>query len=169
MRPTNSTIFLLPGLGLNRKELTEKYGFVNAFIGDVNRTIRIKGIYLLFTGMNGHFFEDYPEFTNIFEDLYEPVKDSGYMVLIVPFPKHFIKDYKSILKGEYSKLSKKYKELFPDTKDDKPSLYHHIFNKTDGLKKYWEENLDSELNTDLDFWEKFDSETETLDINKIKK
>jgi len=55
MKPNNSTIFLLPGLGLNRKELTEKYGFVNAFIGDVNRTIRIKGVYLLFTGMNGAF------------------------------------------------------------------------------------------------------------------
>jgi len=69
---------------LNRKELTEKYGFVNAFIGDVNRTIRIKGVYLLFTGMNGHFFEDYPEFTNIFEICMKPL---GVLIIcaIIPF------------------------------------------------------------------------------------
>ena len=172
-RPTNSTIFLLPGLGLNRHELEEKYGFVNAYVADKDKTIRIKGVYLLFSSFNGHFFEDYPEFGAIMEDLYEPIDTPNayvhhpYIVMVLPFPKHYIKDYNKILKGEYSKLSKSYKELFPMERNGKPSLYYHIFNKTDGLKNYWENNLDAELDVDKDFWQIFDTEQETLDINKI--
>lgn len=166
-RPTNSTIFLLPGLGLNRHELEEKYGFINAFIADKNRNIRIKGVYLLFDAFNGYFFEDCPEVGMLMEDLYEPQLPNPHIVLVLPFPKHFMRDYNKILKGEYSKLSKSYQQLFPMERNGKPSLYYHIFNKTEGLKNYWENNLDAELDVDKDFWQIFDKEQETLDMIKI--
>jgi hypothetical protein len=167
---TNSTLFLLPGLGLHRTEIEDRYYFLNAYVADQNRVFRIKHpIVLVFDNgsIGTDFLTDHPDLVLYFEDTY--VYDDKFTVIIFSFPERYSKDYNLVLKGKYSKLSKAYMELFPELgMSGKPSLYHHIFNKTEGLRNYWQKNLDSEIDTSKDYWQTFDLERETFDYKNIK-
>jgi hypothetical protein len=51
---------------------------------------------------------------------------------------------------------------------DEISLQYRIFNKTEDLKKFWEEKLGVEFDDSMEVWQGFIEENETLDINKLK-
>jgi capsule polysaccharide export protein KpsE/RkpR len=51
---------------------------------------------------------------------------------------------------------------------DEISLQYRIFNKTEDLRKYWEEKLGVEFDDSMEVWQGFIEENETLEIDKIK-
>jgi hypothetical protein len=51
---------------------------------------------------------------------------------------------------------------------DEISLQYRIFNKTEDLKKFWEEKLGVEFDDSMEVWQGFIEENETLFIDKLK-
>jgi hypothetical protein len=43
-----------------------------------------------------------------------------------------------------------------------------VFNKTEDLKQFWEDKFGMELEDDMEVWDGFFEENETLNLNKIK-
>jgi hypothetical protein len=78
--------------------------------------------------------------------------------------------------GKYSKTSREFQAMFPKIikikknglHKDEISLQYRIFNKTEDLKKFWEEKLGVEFDDSMEVWQGFIEENETLDINKLK-
>lgn len=189
-KKTCATIFLLPGIGLKRQELMKR-GFISAYIDDELHDVHYeRAVYLLYKP------QQIEEFQKFLEEEYKRtpllVEDydyqGGYVVTVYKFPEEFIKEYDLFLKGKYSKFRKKYVELFPtrvkvydnssDTVKEKLSLQYHIFNRTNALRKFWEEKLGygphsigdhQELPEDLEYWSMPNIIKETLNINELWK
>ena len=51
---------------------------------------------------------------------------------------------------------------------DEISLQYRIFKKTRDLKEYWEDLTGEEFTDDMEVWEGFHEENETLDLEKVK-
>ena len=76
----------------------------------------------------------------------------------------------------YSKTSEDFQNQFPikisivraNLERRELSLQHRIFNKTSDLKEYWENKLDVVFSDDMEVWEGFHIENETLDLDKLK-
>ena len=102
--------------------------------------------------------------------------DGGYVVLVYKLNEQYNEDWNLVKQGKYSKTSKEFQNLFPKVKKvivngrykDELSLQVRIFNKDPQLKEYWEELLNVPFKDDMEFWDKFDEEKETLNIDKIK-
>jgi hypothetical protein len=105
---------------------------------------------------------------------------NNYSMIVLSYPSKFKEDFNKIVGGKYSKLSEDFKSRFPETRDALDSegkvlgkeytLYYHIFNKTDWLKKFWLKRLDLvELNEDLELWEKPQQEDLIFNIKIIEK
>lgn len=181
VKRTCSTIFLLPGIGLKRQSIL-KHGFVSAYMDDVNHDVHYENsVYVLYKPEQIEEFQkflssEYKRTPLLVEDYDYP---GGYVVTVYKFPKEFMEEYDLFLKGKYSKFSKKYMDLFPvriDTHDPetgmtkmKYSLQYHILNRSDAMKRYWEEKLgmEGELPEDLEYWKIPDKKEETLNINEL--
>jgi hypothetical protein len=175
-----STLFLLQGIGLDVKELN-RYGFISAFIDDINHNIKYESsVFLLF---QPHELEDLQQFirkeykrTELIREDYD--YEDGYTVLAYSFPSKFFPDYEKFLMGEYSKFSDEYKNLFPKYEvitDDKNipkktySLYYHVFTKSNAFKKYFEDKLGVALDEDQEVWSSPDLvKKDKLDIEFVK-
>lgn len=181
-KKTCSTIFLLPGIGLKRQSLL-KQGFVSAYIDDATHDVHYENaVYLLYKPAQIEEFQtflqaEYKRTPLLVEDYDYP---GGYVVTVYKFPEDFLREYDLFLRGKYSKFRKKYIDLFPtrvevyDSKTnsvkDKFSLQYHIFNRTNALRKFWEEKLgyeDNGLPEDLEYWSIPDVKKETLNINEL--
>lgn len=103
----------------------------------------------------------------------------NYSMIVISYPERFKGDFDKIVEGKYSKLSEEFKKGFPETREVLNSeqkvlgleytLYYHIFNKTDWLKKFWLKRLDLvELNENLELWEKPRKEDLVFDNKNIK-
>jgi len=182
VKKTCTTIFLLPGIGLKRQNLL-KHGFISAYIDDKNHDVHYDtSIYLLYKPEQVEEFQkfltsEYKRTPLLVEDYDYP---GGYVVTVYKFPAEFLEEYDLFLKGKYSKFRKKYVDLFPMKVEvfnerthmysERYSLQYHIFERTDAIRKYWEERLgykDGELPTDLEYWSIPEKEKETLDINTV--
>lgn len=177
---TNSTLFLLPTLGLVKQELTW-FGFIDAFIGDVNHEKYDQGLYLLFkpSKLDAEFnlwIDKHRKRLDFIED-YDV--DKGLVMLVFKLPVKYINDYTLFQEGKYSLFSKEFKELFPMTKDKldgrnnvlakEYTLYYHIFNKTDWLKKVWVDRLGLEsVSSEFELWDKPNPDREIFDIKLHK-
>lgn len=171
------TLFLVRPLGLLLSDI-EKYGFINAFISDVNEEHQYENcVYLLFKPSDMDLFMDFLErerdLRNVVEDYdYE----GGYVVVVYMLPSKFYKDYDLIKQGLYSKTSRAFQEVFPKVikivkngrHRDEISLQYRIFNRTQDLINFWEEKLGVRFSSDQEVWEGFHLEKETLNIDKIK-
>ena len=51
---------------------------------------------------------------------------------------------------------------------DEISLQYRIFNKSEELRQYWEDKLDITFTEDMEVWDGFSIENETLDLDTIK-
>lgn len=179
MKPTVTTIFMLPTLKISRDGLRNN-GFINAYYRDKDHTCDYENcIYVLFRPDNIYKFRDflqseYRRTKNIVED-YDYEK--GFVVAVYQLDDRWNEDFEKIKKGKYSKTSDEFQSMFPRRldiiKDGKRfydvSLQWRIFNKTDDLKAYWEDKLGVQFDGDMEFWEIWDEEKETLNINKIMK
>lgn len=157
-KKTISTIFFAPTI-IN-VEAAENNGFQNCFIKDRgSETDYPDSVYLLFKPSNMDKFKDfldheYERGSSIIEDYDYP---DGFIVLVYQLNMEFRKDFALIKKGQYSKTSLEFQELFPKTKkvlEDKKwintmSVQHRIFNKTEDLIEYWEEKLGIRFQRDM--------------------
>jgi hypothetical protein len=178
---TCSTIFLLPAIGLQRKDIL-KYGFMNAYLNDINHEPQHDlSLYLLFKPGDMDAFQvfldkEYKRTKSLIED-YDYA--GGYVVTVYRMSQEYLKEYEMFLKGKYSKFRKKYMQLFAKTVEvmdengkiiTETSLAHHIFDRTPSMREYWEEKLGENLDEDAEMWSKPDFRGgETLDIYKIGK
>ena len=175
---TTTTMFLVPGLGINVEEVKFRYGFINGYLQDKEREPYERGVYLLFKPKDmiefQLFFEREKKRTiNLIEDYdYE----GGYIVQVYVFPDEFLMEYKLFLKGRYSKFRQKYKILLPDldSKIDSEgipftelSLSFMIMYKSKALREYLEKKLGTEFDEEDELWSKPDIRRETLNIIKI--
>ncbi len=182
VKKTCATIFLLPGVGLSRQKIL-KHGFISAYIDDKGHDVHYNNaVYCLYKPNQIEEFQkfltsEYKRTPLLVEDYDYP---GGYIVTVYKFPSEFMEEYNLFLQGKYSKFKKKYIDLFPSKVEvfnesthmysEKYSLQYHIFERTDAIRKYWEDRLGykpGELPADLEYWSIPDKEKETLDINAL--
>lgn len=180
MMDTNTTMFLVPGLGINVEEVRFRYGFINGYISDKDQYAYDRAVYLLFKPKDviefQLFFEREKKRTINLIDDYD--YEDGHTVLVYEFPSKFDKEFQLFLGGRYSRFRNKYKELLPvfESKldeDDIPFSEHTIqfmvIYKSKALREYLEKKMDTILTDDEELWSKPNIELETLDISKILK
>lgn len=179
-RKNCSTIFLLPGIGLYRKDIV-KYGFLSAYIDDINHPIHyVDSVYLLYKYDNHAMFQAFLDnererAVNLILEDYD--YEGGYTVVVYKFPEKFMPEYNNFLIGKYSSFRNEYKNIFPvsvEVMNDKGvkekwmSLQHHVFGRTDTIKSFWDEKLGITLTEDMECWSAPSiAEKETLNINDL--
>lgn len=178
VKKTITSIFMVPTLGIDKNGAKDN-GFINGYSKDGHREIQYENsIYLLFKP------EDLDKFRTFLDDEYERTKEiiddydyeGGYVVLVYQLNKKFKRDFGFVREGMYSKTTPEFQALFPKIikikrgglHKDEISLQYRVFNKTEDLKKYWEEKLGIEFEEDWEVWDGFDLDKETLFIDKIK-
>ena len=178
VKKTITSIFMVPTLGINR-ELLKDNGFINGYCRDSNRDVQYQGsIYLLFKPT------DLDKFRSFLDAEYERTKaviddydyEDGFVVVVYELKSKYKKDFNLIREGLYSKTSQDFQNLFPKIvkikqnglNRDEISLQYRVFNKTEDLKQYWEDKLGVTFDDDMQVWDGFDVEKETLNLNKLK-
>lgn len=174
---TVSAIFMVPPLKIDNKTLEEN-NFINAYSKDKTGTIYEDSVYLLFKPENyklfDYFLVEERERSKFLVDEYD--YEGGFVVLVYNLDSKYKSDWDLIKQGRYSKTSQEFQNLFPKVKKimvdgkhrDELSIQHRIFRKATDLKEYWEDKLKVEFSSDMECWEGFDEQKETLDINQIK-
>lgn len=178
LKRTITTIFIVPTLGINREKLKDN-GFINGFIKDGSKEVQYENAaYLLFQPSNldkfKEFLDEEYERTKTIIDDYD--YEDGYVVVVYQMNKKFDKDFGLVKLGMYSKTSKEFQALFPKIikikvnglHKDEISLQYRVFNKTEDLKKYWEDILDMEFDDSMEYWQGWIDEKEVLNIQNIK-
>jgi hypothetical protein len=178
LKKTITSIFMVPTLSINRDKLKENE-FVNAYVNDERRDVQYENsIYLLFCPKDLDKFKEfldgeYERTTAIIDDYdYE----DGFVVIVYELNKRFNKDFNLIKQGMYSKTSKEFQSMFPKIikikrnglHKDEISLQYRVFNKTEDLRKYWEEKIGVDFDETMEVWQGFIEENETLNLDKIK-
>jgi hypothetical protein len=169
---------MVKSLKIERDKLLSN-GFINGYIKDLNQDFHYEDcVYLLFkpTDMDrfAFFLDQEKERTDAIVDDYD--YEGGYVVVVYQLDPEFKPDFDLIRQGQYSKTSRRFQELFPKVMKvvkngkhkDEISLQYRIFNKTQDLVNFWEENLNISLDSDQEVWEGFHEERETLNIHKLK-
>jgi hypothetical protein len=175
---TIASIFVVPTLKINRDDLKEN-GYINGYMSDTRRDAQYKNaVYLLFKPDNLDKFREFldkeSERTKSLLDDYD--YEDGYVVVVYTLENKWKKDFALIKEGLYSKTSKEFQDLFPkvikimknNLHRDEISLQHRIFRKSEDLRQYWEDKIDISFTDDMEVWEGFQIENETLDLDKIK-
>ena len=104
--------------------------------------------------------------------------EDGYVVIVYKLDPEWRKDFANVKEGFYSRTSKEFQDLFPETivvkrnkkqlpKKEK-TLQHRVFTKSEELKEYWEEKIGITFSDDMELWDGFILENETLDLEKLK-
>jgi len=178
IKKTITSIFIVPTIKVPTGKLKEN-GFINGYIKDDGHDTQYKDcVYVLFKPTNMDVFREF------LDAEYERTKDvvedydyeDGFVIIVYKLKSKFKKDYELIMQGMYSKTSKSFQNEFSKVvkivKDgkhmDELSLQVRVFKKSPDIKEYWEEKLDIEFTEDMEYWEGFHIENETLYINKLK-
>ena len=178
IKKTITSIFIVPTLSIGREKLVDN-GFINGYIKDGRKEVQYEScVYLLFKP------EDLDKFREFLDAEYERTKsivddydyEDGYVVVVYMLNSKLDKDFELVKQGRYSQTSPKFQEIFPKVVKlkrnglyrDEISLQYRIFNKTEDLRKYWEDLIDTEITPDMEVWSTFIEEDETLNLDKIK-
>lgn len=178
LQKTITTIFIVPTLSVGKEKL-EDNGFINGFCKDNEREVQYENcIYLVFKPTN---LDKFREFLDVEYERSKQVIDDydyegGIVVIVYELNPKLIDDVNLVKKGKYSKTSEKFQRIFPKIvkvkknglMKDEISLQYRIFNKTEDLRKFWEEKLDVELDEDSEVWSTFIEDNETFSLTKIK-
>jgi hypothetical protein len=178
LKKTISTIFMLPTLKIPKERLTEN-GFINCYELDEEHDVKYPNcVYLLFKPTNFRTFrafldEEYERTTNIIED-YDYGK--GFVVVVYKLDPKYINDFKLIRSGRYSKTTKNFQSIFNKTikilrngsPSEEVSLQFRIFNKTKDLVDFWEEKMGIRLEKDMEVWQAYEKERESLTATKLE-
>ena len=178
IKKTITSIFIVPTLSIGREKLVDN-GFINGYIKDGEKEMQYEDcIYLLFKP------KDLDKFKSFLDVEYERTKsiiddydyEDGYVVVVYLLNSKLEKDFELVKQGKYSKTSPAFQSIFPKVVKlkrnglykDEISLQYRIFNKTEDLRKYWEDRFDAELDADMEVWSTFIEEDEILKLDKIK-
>ena len=178
VKKTITSVFMVPTLEIN-KELLKDNGFINGYSRDGKRDIQYENsIYLLFKP------KDLDKFRGFLDGEYERTKnviddydyEDGYVVVVYELNSKFKKDFALVREGLYSKTSSEFQAKFPKIvkikrgglHKDEISLQYRVFNKTEDLRKYWEDKLGVDFDDDWEVWDGFDLDKETLNLDKLK-
>tara|TARA_R100000541_G_scaffold52381_2_gene60084 strand:+ start:188 stop:766 length:579 start_codon:yes stop_codon:yes gene_type:complete len=171
---TCTTIFMVPTLETPKNSLRDN-GFINAYIKDeLSESEYEDCIYVLFKPNDLDLFKDFLD--NEYERTKQVIEDydyeEGFVVVVYKLNKKFDKDFNKIKRGEYSKTSEEFQELFPKVVKlkknglhrDEVSLQYRVFNKTNDLIEYWQEKIGSSSSwkDEYEVWSGFNIENETL-------
>jgi hypothetical protein len=178
LKKTITSIFIVPTLKIHRDKLKEN-GYLNGYISDVRRDVQYQNaVCLLFQPTNldrfREFLIDESERTRQLIDDYD--YEDGFVVVVYTLDKKWKKDFALVREGLYSQTSKEFQDSFPKVikiiknglHRDEISLQFRIFNKTEDLRKYWEDRLDMEFTENMEVWDGFNIDNEELDLDKIK-
>ena len=178
IKKTITSIFIVPTLSIGREKLGDN-GFINGYIKDGRKDVQYEGcVYLLFKPEN---LDKFREFLDVEYERTKSIIDDydyedGYVVIVYMLNSKLEKDFDLIKQGKYSKTSSAFQSIFPkivklkrnNLYKDEISLQYRIFNKTEDLKKYWEDKFDAELDADMEVWSTFIEEDEILNLDKLK-
>lgn len=178
LQKTITSIFIVPTLSIGKDKLDDN-GFVNGFIKDGEREVQYDNcIYLVFKPDNLNKFRDfldveYERTKQILDDYDYP---DGYVMIVYKLNSRLDSDIELIKQGKYSQTSEAFQKIFPKIVKvkknglmrDEISLQYRIFNKTEDLKKFWEEKLGVDFDDDMEVWSTFVEENETFTLTKIK-
>jgi hypothetical protein len=174
---TITTIFMVPTLKIGREKLLEN-GFIDGYSKDGHREEQYNNaVYLVFRPKNIEKFKEfldseYERTKNLIDDYdYE----DGLVVVVYELDAKWSDDFNLVKQGMYSKTSKEFQEVFPKVVKimhnglhrDEVSLQVRIFKKTKDMVDYWERELGVILDDDLEVWEGWSEERETLNVNKL--
>ncbi len=172
---TRTSQFLLPALKLDNK-LLMKFGFINAYIKDVDYDKEIdKCLFLLFNVPEKYNLE-FGEFVlNKEGQLQDEYTSEGYIVLVFDFPKKWSEEWDRFLESKYSKFSSEYKGLFSKQAKEVEKHYinsvasysHQVVTKDPDLRRILMDALDEYIDKDVELCNIISMERETLDISKI--
>lgn len=175
---TITSIFMVPTLKIDREGLSEN-GFINGYLSDSRRDVQHRNaVYLLFKPDNldkfREFLDNEYERTTYILDDYD--YEDGYVVVVYQLNPMWREDFMLVREGMYSRTSKEFQKDFPKVikimknglHRDEISLQYRIFNKTFDLKDYWETKLDINFTDDMEVWNGFDINKETLDLDTVK-
>lgn len=178
LRKTITSIFIVPTLKINRDSLKEN-GYLNGYLSDDRRDVQYKNaVYLLFKPENLDRFREFLDSeavrTKSLLDDYD--YEDGFVVVVYKLDNKWKADFVLIKQGKYSKTSKEFQQSFPKVLKimknglhrDQVALQHKIFKKTDDLRQYWEDRLDIEFDDDMEVWDGFEIQNETLNLTTIK-
>jgi hypothetical protein len=178
LRKTITSIFIVPTLKIDRDKLKDN-GYLNGYLSDDRRDVQYKNsVYLLFKPDNldkfREFLDDEAVRTKNLLDDYD--YENGFVVVVYKLDNKWKADFLLIKQGKYSKTSKEYQALFPKVikimknglHRDQISLQYKIFRKADDLRQYWEDKIDVDFDEDMEVWEGFSTENETLNLDNIK-
>lgn len=170
---TVTTLFILNLVKINRAEIIEN-GFENAFIRDRIKegegTSYDNGVYLLFRPFKVESFNDFvnkqrknnPNFVDEYD------YQNGWTVLVYSYDEKWDNDISLLMQGKFSKTSSQFQAEIPEIITTKKgfrgnvkrelSIQHHIFRRTDTLKRYWATELSIELDDkdDTEYWQYYE-------------
>lgn len=178
VKKTITSIFMVPTLKIDR-DLLKDNGFINGYIADERRDVQHKdAVCLLFKPQN------LDKFRTFLDGEYERTKsviddydyEDGYVVVVYKLDTKWKKDFSLVRQGLYSQTSDKFQAAFPKSVKivrhgmtiEKTSIQYKIFNKSSDLRDYWEGRLDVAFTDDMELWNGFIIENETLNLHKLK-
>lgn len=178
LKNTITSIFMVPTLKIGRDTLHSN-DFLNGYESDNSREgIYEDACYLLFRPKNVDKFREfldseYERTKNIIED-YD--HSNGFVVVVYKLDPKFKSDFSLIRQSMYSKTSPEFQALFPKVvkikvnglSREEISLQVRIFNKTDDLRKFWEDKFQATLDEDVEYWEGYHKKNETLTNQKLE-
>ena len=181
LRTNKSTRFLLPLLGLKRKEYVN---LINAYVQDVNFDLECpETLFIVFKNKQTPEFKAFLNMIGSFTFYRTNYSICGgeYLVIVCEIPEEFHEDYYKFIgqgydnKSAYSKFSDEAKRLILtfdhglSTSDRTYNNYHGILNKTSKRKKEVEAIIGTTLDADDELLSTIDKNEEILDINNINK
>lgn len=178
VKKTISSIFIVPTLKIDRENLKGN-NFINGYILDSRKDVQYENaVYLLFKPENIEKFREFleKEYENNHMLIDDYDYEDGFVVLVYKLNQKYANDYDLVMKGKYSQTSEKFKNLFPKVikimkgglHKDELSLQVRIFKKSEDLRQYWESKIDINFSDDMEVWEGFHTENETLNLEKVK-
>lgn len=180
LRTNKTTRFLLPLLGLKRKEYTN---LVNAYIQDVSFDLECPET--LFIIFKNNQTSEFKAFLNMiaaytFYKTNYTICAGEYLVVVCELPEEFHEDYYKFIgegydenKSAYSKFSEEAKRLILtfdnglSTADKTYNNYYGILHKTTKRRKEVEGVIGTKLDDNDELLSKIDKEEEVLDIEHI--
>lgn len=154
---TATNLFIRPLFNIPTKTLSE-FEFENAYIEDKLREVKHEdSIYLLFRPIKYDKFNEFVERENKKGTLVDEYDyPNGWVMLVFKYDKKWRKDIELIKKGKFSKVSREYKLQIPETTGvigkSLKSMQHHVFEKTDYVKKIWYDKYGLEFEPEDECW-----------------
>lgn len=178
VRKNVTSIFIVPTLKIDRDKLRLN-GCINGYIRDEGREVNYEDcVYLVFRPNNMDIFKEfmdgeYERTERLIED-YD--YDGGFVVMVYQLDEKWNDDYALVKQGKYSLTSEAFQKQFPKivkvTKNglrrDEISLQYRVFNKTEDVRKYWEDKIGIQFTDDMEVWQGFVEEDEVLNIEKLR-